>query len=714
MKQILQDLGSGETSIEECPIPSMQENAVRIYSKVSLISAGTERMLVDFGNSSLLQKARKQPEKVKMVLDKLSTDGLKTTYEAVKTKISEPIPLGYSNVGVVEELSSEVGHLKKGDRVVSNGPHADIVVVNKNLCARIPDNVDDDSASFTVLGSIGLQGVRLANPTLGESFVVMGAGLIGLLTIQLLKANGCRVLAVDPDKKKLALAKIFGAEIYNPESSSHLEAIANEFSRGRGIDGVLITASTKSNDLIKSAANICRKRGRIVLVGVVGLDIDRSDFYDKEISFQVSCSYGPGRYDTSYEEQGIDYPIGFVRWTEQRNFEAFLDMLSMGKVDVKPLISNRYNFIDASSAYESLTQDMSSLGILLDYNTSYKERISSSLILEDLPKNKIDSPVLGIIGAGNYSSRILIPAFKKTGAQLHTLVSERGLSSKVIGRKNGFHKVSTNVEETLNNHAINTIVIATQHNTHAGYVSRALKANKNVWVEKPIAINLNELIEIENIFKEKDLTTDIRPHLMVGFNRRFSPHIVKMNALLSELDSPKSILITVNAGHIPENHWTQDPKIGGGRVIGEACHFIDLMRFLTSEKIISINTNAMFSKSTGKIITDRCSINLVFEDGSIGTILYLSNGSLSFPKERVEVFSEGKILQLDNFRSMKGFGWKNFKSMNLWSQDKGQGACTKAFIESLSNNEPCIPLNQIFEVAKASIEANELMLKQIS
>ena len=712
MKQILQDLSSGETLIVESPAPMLSSSSLKITSKVSLISAGTERMLVEFAQSSYIDKARKQPEKVKMVLDKVATDGLVTTYDAVKSKLVQPIPLGYSNVGVVEEISPGVTGFQVGDRVVSNGAHADIVTVKKNLCARIPDNVDDDSAVFTIVGSIGLQGVRLANPTLGESFVVVGAGLIGLLVIQLLKANGCRVLAIDFDDNKLELAARFGAEICNPLTGGDALSQATILSRDRGVDGVIITASTKSNEPMKQAAQMCRKRGRIILVGVVGLELDRSDFYEKEIIFQVSCSYGPGRYDASYEDDGNDYPIGHVRWTEQRNFEAFLDLLATGVVDVKPLISSRFEFTDASAAYKELSSNTSGLGILLDYSSETTARLYQSISLDLQEHFDGDSPTVGFIGAGNYASRILIPAFKAAGGQLHTLVTANGVNSVIHGKKRGFLKASTNVDGMLAESEVNIVVIATQHNTHSKYVIDSLNANKHVWVEKPLAIDKDSLALIESAyFDAHSKNVGIAgPQLMVGFNRRFAPQVQKMHDLLSSVNAPKSLIITVNAGFIPKDHWTQDPLVGGGRIIGECCHFIDLMRFLVGQKIVSVSGRSILAGSSRTVMEDRSSITLGFDDGSFGTILYLANGASNFPKERIEVFSDGKVLQLDNFRRLKGYGWKGFKRLNLWSQDKGQQACPAAFIKGIRDGIPCIPADEIFEVARVTIETNDILL----
>ena len=711
----MQDMASGVTSIIECPAPVLANNSLRICTNVSLISAGTERMLVGFGKASYLDKARQQPDKVKMVLDKVVTDGVVSTFDSVSSKLSQPLPLGYSNVGLVEDVSPDISNFKVGDRVVSNGAHADVVTVKKNLCAHIPDEVDDDSAAFTVVGSIGLQGVRLAQPSLGESFVVVGAGLIGLLTVQLLRANGCRVLAIDLDKDKLALAKQFGAEICNPASGENVLSHAASFSRGRGVDGVIITASTQSNDPIKQAAQISRSHGRIILVGVAGLNLDRADFYEKELSFQVSCSYGPGRYDPSYEDSGNDYPIGYVRWTEQRNFEAFLDMIAVGAIDVKPLISSRFDFTNAPAAYEDLTSNVSLLGILLDYGSPPATRLSRSIQLSKKYQPSKSRSSLGFIGAGNYASRILIPAFQKAGAKLHTIVTANGINSVIQGRKAGFLNGSTDVDGMLEDPGVNTVVIATQHNSHANYVINSLNAGMNVWVEKPLAIDSKSLSLIEAAYQKIHDEADFpnpAPQLMVGFNRRFSPHIKKMYELLSRVSSPMSVIITVNAGFIPKDHWTQDPLKGGGRIIGECCHFIDLIRFLVGKKIVSINGQAMFSGSARDIMVDQSSITLGFENGSFGTILYLSNGASSFPKERVEVFTEGKVLQLDNFRKLKGFGWSGFKKMSLWSQDKGQNDCAAAFVAAVETGIPCIPIEEIFEVARITIQANDILLKK--
>lgn len=711
MKQILQDMANGGTTVTEAPVPQCSKGHLLISTTTSLISAGTERMLVGFGKASLIDKARQQPEKVKMVLEKVQTDGLLTTYDAVKSKLAQPLALGYCNVGIVHEVGANVDDFQVGDRVVSNGPHADMVKVPKNLCAKIPDNVSDESASFAVVASIGLQGIRLANPTLGETFVVTGAGLIGLLTIQMLKANGCRVLAIDFDQSKLDLAKQFGAETCNPGRGEDPVSAGLAFSRGAGVDGVIITASTKVSDPVIQAARMSRKRGRIVLVGVTGLELNRADFYEKELSFQVSCSYGPGRYDVAYEEKGQDYPLGFVRWTEQRNFTAVLDMLAAGTLNVEPLITHRFEFEDAPNAYAALTEDKAGLGILLKYSSPVKTRLEKNVTLRPIkiePKNA----VVGFVGAGNYASRILIPAFKKASAQLHTIVTSGGINGVIHGEKTGFAQASTDINALLNHTDINTIAIATRHNSHAYFVEKALSAEKNVFVEKPLALSMEEIDKIEAIYKQ-NIETHKYTRVMVGFNRRFAPQVQKMKALIDTVKEPKSFIMTMNAGAIPADHWTQDNTAGGGRIIGEACHFVDLMRFLAGSKIISVQARRMGETDAVQILEDKASITLGFEDGSFGTIFYLANGASSFPKERVEVFTAGRVLQLDNFRKLKAFGWPGFTKMNLWRQDKGQDACAAAFVESIRNGkETPIPADEIFEVARTTVQIAEILRAQ--
>ncbi|BBN80429.1 oxidoreductase [Pseudoalteromonas sp. A25] len=712
MKQILQDMAKGGSSIVKAPAPTITKNHVLINTTTTLISIGTERMLVDFGKANLIDKARSQPDKVKMVLEKVQTDGLMTTVDAVKSKLAQPLPLGYCNVGVVEQIGNGVNAVRVGERVVSNGPHADVVRVSKNLVAKVPDNVSDEEAAFTVVASIGLQGIRLANPTMGECFVVTGVGLIGLLTVQMLRAQGCRVLAIDYDQEKLKLARQFGAEICNPGAGEDPVAAGISFSRGEGVDGVIITASTKSNDPVTQAARMSRKRGRIILVGVTGLELSRADFYEKELTFQVSCSYGPGRYDPSYEEQGNDYPFAFVRWTEQRNFEAILDMMAGGQLDVKPLITHRFKFENASEAYELLTSDKSALGILLQFESEPQSRHVKTVPLNPTVNYEKDEPVIGFIGAGNYASRVLIPAFKQAGAKLHSVATSGGINGVIHGEKSGFVEATTDTQAMIKNDDINTVAIVTQHNSHAAFVKAALEAGKNVFVEKPLAINHEELNEVKVAYKEA-CKNALEPKLMVGFNRRFSPQIQKMKQLLEPIKEPKSFIMTMNAGAISAVHWTQDINIGGGRIIGEACHFVDLMRYLAGSEIVSVQARRMGDTDSVEVTEDKAAIILGFADGSFGTINYFANGAASFPKERVEVFTNGKVLQLDNFIKLKAYGFKGFKKMNLWKQDKGQNLCSKLFLDSIRDGNPApIAIDEIFEVAKVSIDIAEQLRSQ--
>jgi predicted dehydrogenase/NADPH:quinone reductase-like Zn-dependent oxidoreductase len=575
-----------------------------------------------------------------------------------------------------------------------------------NLCAKVPDHVSDEEAAFTVLGAIALQGIRLAQPTLGESVVVTGLGLIGLLSVQLLRAHGCRVLAIDSVPERLALASQFGAEIVDLSKGQDPVAVAQQFARGRGVDAVILTASTKSSEPVHQAALMCRKRGRIVLVGVTGLELSRADFFEKELTFQVSCSYGPGRYDATYEEKGIDYPVGFVRWTEQRNFEAVLDMMADGRLDVRPLISHRFDITDAQQAYELVGGSAPSMGILLRYPDMTVETLartvalSESTIAETNTARNISRPSISFIGSGNYATAVLIPAFKATGAHLRSVASASGVSGVHAGRKFGFAEATTDTAQLLSDPLTNAIVITTRHDTHAGYTLDALKAGKNVFVEKPLCLTIQELDTIESTYQASEVNGCIKPILMVGFNRRFAPQVKKIKQLLSSVSVPKSFVMTVNAGSIPQQHWTQDIEVGGGRLLGEACHFVDLLRFLADSPISGWHCTDMSALSN-----DTVTIQLSFVDGSIGTVHYFANGSKSFPKERLEVFAAGRVLQLDNFRKLTGYGWPGFKKMNLWRQDKGQRACAQAFIDAISSgNASPIPVKELFEISRVMID----------
>ncbi len=705
MKQILQSLKTGATEVAEVPCPTARRGQLLIRTSRTLVSVGTERMLVEFGKAGWIEKARQQPDKVRMVLDKIKTDGLMPTLEAVFNKLDQPLPLGYCNVGSVMQAGGGVSGFEVGDRVVSNGKHAEAVCVPINLCAKVPPQVSDEEAAFTVLGAIALQGIRLVQPTLGETVVVTGLGLIGLVTVQLLRAHGCRVLGLDFDPAKLELAKQFGAEVVNLGAGADPVAAAQAFSRGRGVDAVIVTASTKSNEPMHQAALMCRKRGRIVLVGVTGLELSRADFFEKELTFQVSCSYGPGRYDPSYEEKGNDYPVGFVRWTEQRNFEAVLDMMADGRLNVKPLISHRFSVTEAEQAYELVGGSAPSLGILLEYPTAAEKPEAtlrqSTVKLPAAPGAPTTGAAsIAFVGSGNYATAVLIPAFKDAGARLKVVASSGGVTGVHAGRKFGFESTTTDTDGVFTDPDVQAIVLSTRHDTHADMACKALRAGKHVFVEKPLALKHEELGQIEQAIAE-GMRNGRAPMVMVGFNRRFATQVQKVKSLLKGVTGPKSFIMTVNAGAIPAEHWTQDREVGGGRIVGEACHFIDLLRFLAGSAITGHRVSVMDTRTR-----DTVSIELSFADGSIGTVHYFANGCKAFPKERLEVFAAGRVLQLDNFRKLTGFAWPGFAKMNLWKQDKGQKACAAAFVQAVAaGGASPIPFDELLEVARFTIDA---------
>jgi predicted dehydrogenase/threonine dehydrogenase-like Zn-dependent dehydrogenase len=710
VKQLLQDLRIGKVELAEVPRPLVQNGHLLIATERSLISTGTERTLVEFGKAGWIDKARQQPDKVRQVLQKIRTDGVLPTVEAVIAKLDRPLPLGYCNFGKVVEIGDGVIGFTPGDRVVSNGPHAEVVCVPVNLCAKVPDAVTDDEAAFTVLSAVALQGIRLAAPTLGETFAVVGLGLVGLVTAQLLRANGCRVIGIDIAPSREEMARLCGVSVFVNSTAEDPVAAAMAATDGRGVDGVLITAATKSNEPVSQAARMSRKRGRIVLVGVSGLELSRADFYEKELFFQVSCSYGPGRYDPEYEERGKDYPIGFVRWTERRNFDAVLDLMASGHLRVSPLIGKSVPLENAPPVYEDLGREGTGLGILIEY-PGVQNPESASTDSQRVRLSRASSPVspagnvsVGFVGAGNFASSVLIPAFREAGADLVAIASEKGVTAAHAARKFGFESATADFKAVVSDPKINTVVIATRHDAHAGMVIAALRAGKHVFVEKPLALDEAQLEEVIRAYEEASAKGPL--HLMVGFNRRFSPHAAKIKSLLAGTVEPKIFVMTVNAGTIPASHWTQDPKIGGGRIIGEGCHFVDLLRFLAGSPITDVQARSVGGSPSDGIRNDKATLTLSFADGSIGSIHYLANGNKSFPKERLEVFCGGRILVLDNFRKLTGYGWKGFRVEKLWLQDKGHKAEAAEFLRSVEKGLPTpIPFEELVEVTRATIRA---------
>lgn len=692
MKQIIQSFKTGETILEDIPAPQVTKGCVLIQTTRSLVSLGTERMLVEFGKSNLISKARQQPDKVKQVLEKIRSEGLLPTLEAVFNKLGEPLPLGYCNVGRVVGVGEGVSDFKVGDRVASNGSHAEFVNIPTNLVAHIPENVTDEEATFTVVGAIGLQGIRLANPTLGETVVVVGLGLIGLLTADLLMANGCRVIGIDLDSTKIKIAQAKGIIGINPKDGDDVVKSVFTITNQVGADAVIITASAKNNEIISQAAKMSRKRGRIILVGVIGLDISRADFYEKELSFQVSCSYGPGRYDDDYERKGHDYPLPFVRWTEKRNFEAVLQAISSGKIEVKGLITERIKLNNFNEIYDNIS-NQGSIASILEYST---ESNASNVVILNKSKFMAGQARVGIIGAGNFTKMTMLPSLKSSGASLVSIASAGGVSGTSLARKYNISRSTTDYKEIIGDPDIDLVMITTRHDAHAAMVVDSLGAGKHVFVEKPLALNLDELDAIQETYNGKQILT-------VGFNRRFSPHVSKMKQLLGR--APMNVIATMNAGFIAPNIWVHDMKVGGGRIIGEACHFMDLITHLTGSMIKSVCMNAMGVNPQEN--TDNASILLKYENGSTGVINYFSNGSKAYSKERVEVFSQERTLIMDNFRTTTGYGFKGFSSFKS-SLDKGHKDQFKLLVDLVRNGgDPLIPFDEIINTTKASFAAVE-------
>ncbi|MBJ2174569.1 bi-domain-containing oxidoreductase [Aureibaculum sp. A20] len=698
MKQIIQDLKKGDTILEEVPVPSVKAGAVLIKTTRTLVSLGTERSLVEFGKANFIQKAKQQPDKVKMVLDKVKTDGLKPTIDSVFNKLNQPLPIGYCNVGEVVAVGKGVTEFSIGDRVASNGNHAEYVLVPKNLVAKIPDTVTDDEAAFTVIGSIGLQGIRLLNPTFGETIVVVGLGLIGLVTAELLKANGCKVIGFDYDADKVAIAKAKGITAINPAEGTDQVKFVESFTNGVGADGVIITASNKSNEIISQSAKMSRKRGRVVLVGVIGLDISRADFYEKEISFQVSCSYGPGRYDEQYEQKGNDYPIGFVRWTEKRNFEAILNAIDNGSLDVKPLITEHISIKDYLKIYGDMGNSKS-IASLLVYDSTESPVKTVNVTQKSFKGQK---GVLGIIGAGNFTSATMMPQLKKMNANVKYIASSGGLSSTTMAKRYGVANSTSDYQEILKDEETDLVIITTKHNSHAKFVMETLKAGKSVFVEKPLALNNEELDQIIAVYNEN------KGALSVGFNRRFAPLAKNMKKLLGNDNTPKNIIATMNAGFIPKQVWVHDMEVGGGRIIGEACHYIDLCTYFADSKVVAVCMNAMGTNPDES--TDNASILLKYENGTNAVVNYFSNGSKAYSKERLEVYSQERTLVMDNWRTLKTYGFKGGNSKS--KQDKGHYNQFNELINQQKNGgAPIIPFDVIVNTTKASFAAIE-SLKQ--
>jgi len=679
MKQVLQNRKTGRPFVGEVPVPALQRGRVLVRTVASLISAGTERAAVELVSKGLVQEARQRPDLVKAVVAKVKNEGLLNTFSSVRDKMAASQALGYSASGIVAAVSEDVSEFQVGDRVACAGvgyaSHAEVLSVPKNLCVHLPEGVSFESGAYGTLGAIALQGVRLAEPTLGESVVVIGLGLVGQLTVQLLKANGCRVFGLDLDQTRVALALELGADKASVSSETPAKEI-EAWTRGHGADAVLITAATDSNEPVELAARVSRLKGRVIVVGMTGMNIPRAPFFSRELKLVISMSYGPGRYDPEYEERGHDYPLPYVRWTEKRNIESFLELIGDGRINVERLTTHRFPISEADRAYQLISGELRepNLGVVLNYDPEAEvvRKISLGATVQKSEK----SIVLGVIGAGGYVPAMLLPHFKTEGVEFRAIATASGISAHDVGKRFGFAYAVSSAEEVLDDTNVNLVVIGTRHDLHAELARKALERNKHVFVEKPLALNDEQL---DAVLEAAGSSTG---HLMVGFNRRFSPLAQRAKEFFDGHDTPLSMLYRVNAGRIPKEHWTQNAEEGGGRIVGEVCHFIDLMQFLTGAPPVSVFAESIGAKSSKIVDADSVFITLRFADGSNGAVAYLSEGDKGLAKERLEIFGAGRVFVLDDFRRATLYKDGREEQVALKAQDKGQQAQVREICKS--------------------------------
>ncbi|MEO7538401.1 MAG: bi-domain-containing oxidoreductase [Pyrinomonadaceae bacterium] len=704
MKQILQNIRSGVVAAYDVPSPEVQSGRVLVRTAASLISAGTEKATVDSGKKTLLGKAKDRPDLVKQVIDKVRTEGLINTYKAVQTKLDGTTALGYSAAGIVAAVGDGVTGFLPGDRVACAGAgyasHAEVISVPQNLCVRLPDGVSFEDGAFGTMGAIALQGVRLVAPTLGEAVVVMGLGLLGLITVQLLRANGCRAFGIDLDQSRMDLALELGAERCSAPSAAR--PAVKEWSRGRGADAVLITAGTSSNEPIELAGDISRQKGRVVVVGAVSMDVPRGPYFSKELGLQISMSYGPGRYDPAYEERGHDYPYAYVRWTEGRNLEAFFDLAANKSIVLDKLISHRFPVEQGEDAYKLISGETKEpyLGIVLQYDQT--RELESKIGSRAKTAGKQAGVRVGLIGAGGYARGMLLPHFTAAGAEFCSVATAGGLTARDVARQFGFAYAASGSDEVINSGEANLIVIATPHDTHAALAVKALQGGNHVFVEKPLALNEGELDTLLSAAASSS------GKLMAGFNRRFSPAAKQASEFFAGREYPLSILYRVNAGRIPADSWIQDQEVGGGRIVGEVCHFIDLMQFLTGSLTTRVYAEAVSSRSYDITDVDSVFVTLKFADGSNGTIAYLAEGDKSIAKERVEMFGGGKTFLIDDFIETAAYAGGKETKTKLGKQDKGQAEEVRRVCDVVLNDsdEP-IALDDLAATTRATFLALE-------
>jgi len=673
MKQVLQNRKTGRPFVGEVPVPALQRGRVLVRSVASLISAGTERAAVELVSKGLVQEARQRPDLVKAVVAKVKNEGLLNTFASVRDKMAASQALGYSAAGIVAAVAEDVSEFQIRDRVACAGvgfaSHAEVLSVPKNLCVHLPEGVSFESGAYGTLGAIALQGVRLAEPTLGESVVVIGLGLVGQLTVQLLKANGCRVFGLDLDQTRVGLALELGVDKAAVSSETSAKEIET-WTRGHGADAVLITAATDSNEPIELAARVSRLKGRVIVVGMTGMNIPRQPFFSRELKLVVSMSYGPGRYDPEYEERGHDYPLPYVRWTEKRNIESFLELIAEQRINVERLTTHRFPIAEADRAYRLISGELreSNLGVVLNYDPEVEVSRKISLGAATPVRKSEQRIVLGVIGAGGYVPAMLLPHFKTEGVEFRAIATASGISAHDVGKRFGFAYAVSSAEEVLDDADVNLIVVGTRHDLHAELARKALERNKHVFVEKPLALNDEQLEAV------LETAGSSMGWLMVGFNRRFSPLAQRAKEFFKERDTPLSMLYRVNAGRIPKEHWTQNAEEGKGRIVGEVCHFIDLMQFLAGAPPVSVFAESISAKSSKIVDADSVFITLRFADGSNGAVGYLSEGDKGLPKERLEIFGAGRVFVLDDFRRATLYKDGREEQVALKAQDKGQQA----------------------------------------
>ncbi|MDT8322944.1 MAG: bi-domain-containing oxidoreductase [Bacteroidota bacterium] len=713
MKQIAQHIKSGAMKVADVPPPSPGRGMILVKNYFSVISAGTEKTSVDSRKSSLMQRARSQPDEVRKVVEEMRRNGLGRTYRRVMSKLDSYAGLGYSSAGIVLAVDDCVQDIEVGDRVACGGAdyalHSDVIAVPRNLVARIPDGVSMESAAYTTVASIALQGVRQTEPTLGETVVVIGLGLLGQFTVQLLKANGCRVVGVDLDPEAIGLAKQSGADVALNRNVDPIESVVQSLSGGHGADAVIITAGTSSNDPIELAGRITRERGRVVVVGAASMQIPRGPFYMKEIDIRMSRSYGPGRYDSEYEEEGHDYPIGFVRWTENRNMQAYLALLAQGRIDTDILTTHRFTADEALRAYEMIEGEKTVpyVGIVISYDDLDEKELKALSHREERVAAPAISPkrsslTLGFIGAGSFASGFLLPHLKEmSDVTLESVCNRSGLTGADMRNKFAFKTSTTNADEVLHDETIGTVFIATRHGEHAPYTFEALRHGKHVFVEKPLALSEEELRPIERLMLEH---TEIggKLHLMVGFNRRFAPLVVDMRKFFTEVREPAVIHYYVNAGFLPKDHWTQHPSDGGGRIVGEVCHFIDTLQYLTGALPQRVSAECISSDNEAVTNYDNVNITLRMTDGSVGVITYVANGDGAIPKERIIMSSGGSTAVMDNFQSLT-LARNGKLTRKKGSGDKGHRNEVIAFMDAIRRKSaPVISIESLMRTTRST------------